>query len=209
MTLERKMCIARGLSVIVMISGIMVSIGWILDISTLKSLSPEWVSMKFSTSISFFLSGIALYFIVTAVEGEFEKTQVVISLTSLLLVLLMGTLFISALLNMHTGIDDLFIREQAGAVKSVFPGRPSMPTMLSFILMASAGILTILQPKRLRLNLMIIGMIIASVGSVAIIGYMSGTPLLYYYIKGVNSAIALHTAISFVLLGTGLICLYD
>ena len=119
------------------IAGIMVIIGWIFDIGILKSISPAWVSMKFDTAIAFLLSGITLYFIVRAVEGEFDKAQVVLSITSLIIILLMGTLFFSALLKIHTGAEDLFIKEPAGAVKTVTPGRPSVPTMLNFILMAS------------------------------------------------------------------------
>ena len=43
MTPENKGKIAKGLSLVVIITGILVIIGWILDIGILKSISPVWV----------------------------------------------------------------------------------------------------------------------------------------------------------------------
>jgi hypothetical protein len=62
MSPQRK--IAKALSLVVIIAGIMVIIGWIFDIAILKSIFPHWVSMKFDTAIAFILSGITLYSIV-------------------------------------------------------------------------------------------------------------------------------------------------
>ena len=119
----------------------------------------------------------------------------------------MGTLFFSALMKIHTGVDDLFIKESAAAVKSAVPGRPSLPTMLNFILIASAGILTILNPGKLQPKLRIIGLTVGTIGAVAVAGYIINAPLLYYFIEGINTAMACHTAILFALLGMGLLCL--
>ena len=55
--------------------------------------------MKFDSAVCFLLSGITLYFIVMAIEGEFDKAQVVLSITSLIIILLMGILFFSAFLR--------------------------------------------------------------------------------------------------------------
>jgi hypothetical protein len=191
----------------VIIAGILVIIGWVFDIGVLKSMSPAWVSMKFTTAIAFVLSGITLYFIVRAIEGEFDKAQVVLSITSLTIILLMGLLFFSAVLKVHTGVEDLFIKETNVAPMSVVPGRPSIPTMFSFMLTGAAGILTILNPDKSRSRARIIGLIVGAIGAVAIVGYIIDAPILYYYIKGTNSAIACHTAGLFVLIGIGLICL--
>jgi nitric oxide reductase large subunit len=79
--------------------------------------------------------------------------------------------------------------------------------MLNFILITSAGVLTMLNPKKLQSKLRIIGLIVGTIGSVAVVGYIVNAPLLYYFIEGMNSAIALHTATLFVLLGVGLLCL--
>lgn len=204
---EKKIKIAKILSIIVALSGIAVIFGWILDIRFLKSLSPAWVSMKFVTAISFLLSGVSLFFIARSQEGEFDQAQVALSLTSLILFLLMGVLFFSTVLGAHTGAESLFIEEPPGGVKTVVPGLPSIPTMGNFLLIASAGVLTILGFRKLPLMLKSVGCIIGITGALAILGYMINLPFLYYYLEGVNSAMAAHTAILFVLLGLGFICL--
>ena len=207
MTTEKKRKIAKVLSLVVIIAGVVVMIGWIFNIGILKSISPNWISMKFDTAIAFFLSGISLYFIVRAIEGEFDKAQVVLSVTSLIIMLLMGILFFSAILKVHTGIEELFIKETAIAAKTVTPGRPSVPTMINFILIAFGGIFTMFNPQTLRTQLRIIGLAVGTIGLLAVAGYIINSPALYYYVEGINSAMACHTAVLFVLLGTGLLCL--
>jgi hypothetical protein len=204
---EKKRRIAKILSLVVIIAGVGVIIGWFFDIGVLKSIRPVWVSMKFTTAVAFILSGITLYFIVRALEGEFDKAQVVISITSLAIILLMGLLFFSSLLKIRTGAEELFIKDTPDAAMSVIPGRPSIPTMFNFMLIGAAGILTILNPAKARSRVKIIGLFVWAIAAAALIGYCFNTPLLYYYIEGVNSAIAFHTAALFMLLGIGLLCL--
>jgi len=204
---ERKRAAAKVLAAIVSIAGVAVIIGWIFEIGILKSILPGWVSMKITTAIAFVLSGITLYFITRAVEGEFDKAQVVLSITSLIIILLMGILFFSAILGIHTGVEELFIKETVAAAKTVTPGRPSIPTMINFILIAFAGIFTMFNSGKLRSQLRIIGLAIGIIGASAVIGYIVDAPILYYYVKDVNSAMACHTAVLFVLSGTGLLCL--
>jgi len=196
----------KVIAYLVTAAGLTVMLGWILDINLVTSLSPDWVSMKFSTALAFVLSGTTLYFLVRAQEGEFEKAQVALSITSLMLALLMGLMFFSALFGVQTGIEELVIRDP-GDMRTVAPGRPSLPTMLNFILIALAAVLAILNPAKLKAQLRIIGGLMAAIGTVAVIGYLFNAPLLYYYLAGINSAMALHTALLFVLLGAGFLCL--
>lgn len=83
----------KAISLFVTLAGLAVMAGWIFNIGMLKSLSPAWVSMKFTTAIAFVASGATLYFIVRAGEGEFDKAQVALFITSLIIMLLIGTLF--------------------------------------------------------------------------------------------------------------------
>jgi hypothetical protein len=207
MTSEKKRKTAKILSGVVGIAGVVVMLGWIFDIGILKSIMPFWVSMKFDTAIAFILSGISLFFIIRAAEGEFDKAQVVLSITSLIIMLLMGILFFSALLGVQTGAEDLFVREKVAAPKTVIAGRPSIPTMINFILIAIAGGFTMFNSAKLRLQLRVIGLVVGAIGALAVVGYIIGAPLMYYYIEGINSAMACHTAVLFVLLGAGLLCL--
>ena len=119
----------------------------------------------------------------------------------------MGTLLFSAIFGVNTGAEELFIKDNVTNNKTIVPGQPSLPTMFNFILIASAGILTTLNPRNLRSKLKIIGVIVGLIGGIAVLGYIINAPNLYYYIEGVNSAIACHTAALFIVLGIGFICL--
>jgi hypothetical protein len=206
-SIENKIKVTKILSLAVSLAGLVVMLGWIFDIPVLKSIRPNWISMKFDTAFCFLLSGISLYLIVRYQEGERDLAQIGLCITSLIIVLLMGVLFFSALLGVHTGAENLFLKEIKVAEKTVIPGRPSLPTMVNFLLVALAGIFAILGVRPLRVILKNIGFVIAAIGSLAIIGYMINMPVLYYYIEGVNSAIAAHAAVLFILLGAGLLCL--
>jgi threonine/homoserine efflux transporter RhtA len=162
--------------------------------------------MKFTTALAFVLSGVILYYIIRTREGEFDRAQVVLFVASLIIMLLMGTFLFSALLNVPLGLEDLFIKDAAGTARTIVPGRPSLPTMLNFILIALAGIVTLLNIKKLHFALKAIGLVVGLIGTVAVAGYIIGAPALYYYVEGINSAIAFHTAGLFVLLGLGLLC---
>lgn len=207
--MKRKIKTAKALALFVGLAGFAVIIGWIFDVGFLKSISPAWISMKFDTAVTFVLSGIMLYFIARAIEGEFDRAQVVLSITTLTIVLLMGILFFSALLGIHTGAEELFIKDTNHSATTVVPGRPSLPTMANFMLIVLAGILTLLNLEKSRPKLKTIGFTVAIIGALAVAGYCLHAPFLYYFLEGINSAMALHTAVLFVLSGVGLICLSD
>jgi hypothetical protein len=203
---NRKLC-AKTISLLAGAVGVAVMIGWIWDFQILKSLSPSWISMKFSTALAFLLSGITLYFIVRAQEGELDTAQVALSISTMMIILLMGILFFSFVFKVHTGAEELFVKDSAAAVKTITPGQPSMLTMVNFMLVAFCGILTMLKPGKPHPTQKIIGVLIAITGGYAVLGYIVDAPLLYYYIEGLNSAMACNTALSFIILGVGFICL--
>ncbi len=200
-----KTKIVNILSFIVIIGGVIVMIGWFLDIEILKSILPIWVTMKFSTALSFFLSGITLYFVNNTSEKRADFAQIVLSITILMILLLMATLLVSTFLNVRTGVEDLFVRETKEAVKTTTPGRPSVGTMINFISVAFAGILILFDMKRLGQKIVVIGCIILIIGSIAVLGYVLSLPYLYYSVEGFSTAMALHTAFLFIIIGAGFI----
>jgi len=201
-----RIAVAKILSLLISASGLAVMAGWLFDIGALKSLGTALVTMKFSTAFSFVISGVSLYFLARAREGEPDTSQVALFITSFILILLMGLIFFSAVLNIRTGIEELFVKD-SGGIKSVLPGRPSVPTMINFLLIALVGILTMVNAENVRFKLRTIGCIVGFIGALALLGYCIDLPVLYYYIEGKNSAMALHTAGLFVLSGAGLLCL--
>lgn len=201
-----KTAVAKTFSFLIAASGLAVMAGWLFDVGVLKSLGSALISMKFATAFSFVVSGASIYFLARAREGELDASQVALFIASFVLILLMGLILSCTVLNIRTGIEDLFVKDPGGA-QSVVPGRPSAPTMINFLLIALAGILTMVNAENIRFELKTIGCIVGSIGALALIGYAVDAPLLYYFIPGKNSAMAPHTAGLFVLSGAGLLCL--
>jgi len=203
---SNKLHWAKRISYFVILAGAAVMAGWLFDIRELKSIYAGWISMKFTTAFSFVISGITLYFLARAREGEHEKALVALSMTSLVLSLIMGLFFFSTIFNVQTGIEFMFVSDP-GDPGTILPGRPSMLTVTNFLFIAFAAILTILKPDKLSFKLRAIGCVVGLVGLVAVVGYVFHIGLLSYSLPGINNPMAAHTALLFVLLGTGFLCL--
>lgn len=199
--------VSKGLALFVAITGVIVVLGWIFNIGILKSILPGWVTMKFNTAVCFVLSGIILYLIAISFESKFDIAQIFLPTIVLIIFLIMGGHLASTLLGLRLKVGELFIKEADGAVLSPVPGRPSIATIVSFFLIAAAGILTMLNLANLKSKLRFLGWIIMIIGMVAVLGYVINAPLLYYYVEGKNTAMAFHTAILFALTGISLIFL--
>jgi len=119
--------------------------------------------------------------------------------------LLMASLLCSTFIGVNVGFEEMFVKESLKAVKSVTPGRPSVATMINFVLIALIGILTVIDIKRLRKVSAIFGVVVVATGSIAVLGYIVNRPLLYFAVLGKSSAMAMHTAILFVFWGIGLV----
>lgn len=196
----------RILACAVIFSGLAVIAGWEFGVPGLLSVYSGWMNIKFNTAVVFVFSGILLYFIARSREGDVDKAQVMIPIVSLVIILFIGTSFFSSILGIRTGVEDLFIEGQTGSITAV-AGKPSMPMMLGFLLIASAGLLTVAGAKKISLKLKVTGLILVLIGAAAAAGYLFNFPPLYYYIKGINSGMAFYTAVLFILLGGGLLCL--
>jgi hypothetical protein len=76
--MENKKNATKMAAIAVSLAGISVMLGWLFNIHLLTSISPAWVSMKISTAICFFLSGVSLYYMAKAREGDSETAQIVL-----------------------------------------------------------------------------------------------------------------------------------
>lgn len=197
--------ISKILAVFVSIVGVVVMLGWMFNIAVLKSILPNWTTMKFSTALCFFLSGVSLYFIVKTQEKEPVIAQIVLPVAGLVIILFMSTFLLSSLPGIELGAEDIFILEKKGPASGYIPGRPSVGTMFAFILVAITSLMAMKKSERLNRQLLYIGWGILSVGGLAVFGYILNVPLLYYNIKGWSNSMACHTSILFALLGIGLV----
>jgi signal transduction histidine kinase len=182
--------------------GLIVVTGWIFDIPALKSILPHQVTMKFSTAISFVFSGIILYFVSKHCAGKIGNGQIAIPVSGLVVFLFMASLLATSIVGAPNGVEQLFIQER-DTVKTTLPGVPSIPTIISFLLIVVTGIVSLNNSYKLR-PIKYIGYTILAIGVVSLLGYLVDQPTLYYYIENVSTAMAIHTSVLFALIGYAL-----
>ena len=197
------------LSLIVVLAGILVMAGWIADIPFLKSIIPGWASMKFNTAVCFVLSGILLYSIIRMIEGHRDWAQVVISITSLIILLIMGTMFFSYLLGVHVGAEEMFIKDSDISSGDGRPGQPAFLTIISFLLIALSGVFALLGFSPSSLQYKIIGFSVIVIGALALIAGIIRMPFIYAYSGDVKAGMAIPAGALFLVLGMGYLCLSD
>lgn len=199
----RREHIARWLALLVLLVSIIVMIGWFLDIAVLKSIMPQWATMKFTTALSFGFSGIILLAGSAHLVRRSYGAEWILAVSSFVVLLLMSSLIVSVLLGIKTGIEDLFVREVGDAVLTTVPGRPSLGTMLAFILIGLFGAFAAFNALK-EWAVRVCGGLVTFLGVVSLVGYAIDAPVLYYAVEDVSTAMAFHTALLFVFLGIGI-----
>ncbi|WP_322111870.1 sensor histidine kinase [Aerosakkonema funiforme] len=189
----------------VLLIGCVVIAGWIFDIAILKSILPGLVSMKANTAICFILSGTSLQLWHRKLKNISRQPHLRIAAVACAsLVISIGLLtLIQYGFNLNFGIDELFFKDNTSAVGTAYPGRMAPNTALNFFLLGSA--LLLLNIARLKYILAhsftLVAFLIASLG---LLGYIYGNS--YFYKAGSSyTAMALHTAIAFILLCFGIL----
>lgn len=196
---------------IVMIAGSVTLVGWLLDIPILETVLPGAVSMKISTASSFVLCAMMLFLSRKAQEHEMSG---------------IGAMFFGVqaftwhggiLLQQMTKLPMGFGGASGSETMSVAPGIPSLATSFCFLLIVASSILN-LPPAyheplknvwairiskaqlKLRRIFRIAPAVVGLIGAIAILGYVVEEPRLYWHSPGTSTAMAIHTAVAFILL---------
>jgi len=195
--------IVKIIAYILLFAGLAVIIGWIFNIEVLKSVFSGFVTMKFSAAVGFMLSGIVLHLMILQREGKGSKLLLIILVVSMITV---SVLISAALVGININLVNLIVKEAPGAVNTTYPGVPPAIAIFNFGLMTLAGFLSAFGIKSRRIYAAI-GILIGLVGITALAGYILKIPMLYFNLPGISTAIAVHGAVLFVLMGLGLILL--
>ena len=178
--------------------GALVLVGWVFDLEVLKRVVPGAVGMKFNSALAFLLCGAAVAISAGSAPAPLRR----LAWPLLIAVLAIGALSLAQeLLSFDAGIDQLLFRDAGGATRISRPGRMSPATAYCFATMAIALGLT-LMPERARLQLPFAAALSASVAIMSAL-YLTGhlTHRLLGTRWGASSTMAIHTALTFLLLG--------
>jgi diguanylate cyclase (GGDEF)-like protein/PAS domain S-box-containing protein len=169
--------------------GVCAIVGWCLDIETLKRLAPSLPTLKFNTACCFVLLGIS---IALGAGSRFARVTAVV-------VAALATASIAEYATgWSLGIDQTFFRDAAGG--SRYPGRMALTAALCLIF-AATGLLAIRRGRDRLVTWLAMSML--TVGWLGSLGYLFGVRGLYTV--GALSPMAAPTAVTFVILGVGLL----
>ncbi|MDQ3744635.1 MAG: PAS domain S-box protein, partial [Acidobacteriota bacterium] len=190
--------VSKVASLVIILIGCGVLVGWALDIPTLKSISTGLVTMKANTAAAFVLAGLSLWLLRT---GQVSVATRRVAQACALAVASVGLLTLSEyLFGWNLGIDQLLFHELQRAGAAYAPGRMAPVVALNFLLLGTA--LLLLAARRgwpaqlLTLTAALLSLLVFS-------GYVYSVESLYRI--GPFSATALHTTVTFILLCGGIL----
>lgn len=193
---------AAGAAAVVV--GTLVLLGWLLDVSLLKSVLPSKVAMKPITAVCFVLTGASLLLLGIAPSAprvaSATRKRAAFVCSGLVAGIGLATLC-EYLFGVNLGIDDLLFRSSLRAAND--PGRMAVTTAVSFVLLGGA-LLAVDEGHRLgRLCSELSALVALLLGMGAMIGYLYGVEWLYHLLP--FTPMALHTAFLFAMLGLGVL----
>ena len=195
--------ISQVASAIAILVGCLVLIGWTLDVGIFKRILPGLVAMNPTTAVAFILAGLSLLLRTQSMASSSRRIAQGLAFAVALIGLLK---LVEILFGLDVGIDQLLFRQELESEAAVtgLPNRMAPNTALNFFLLGCALLLLDRQTHRGRWPAQYLVLVAAATSLLAVIGYAYGVKSFY----GISSYIpmAMHTALTFIVLLTGLLC---
>jgi PAS domain S-box-containing protein len=195
---------AQFASVIVILVGFLVLLGWSLEIAFLKSPIFQGSTMKANTAVGFILAGISL-----GLQTFRRQSVLITSLTQGCVILVSTIGFLSLcqyLFQWDLGIDELLFEDLPISPNTVYPGRMGDNTALNFVLTGLALWLNGQKTRRSYYVAQIITSSAALIALLALVGYAFNVQIFYRFIF-YSTSMAIHTALTFLVLCIGILSL--
>ena len=179
--------------------GLLVLVGWALDIDFLKHVFPGLASMKGNTALAFILSGTALWLLQADRVGP--RTRPIARACASIAALIGALTLIEYRFGWDFGIDQLLFTDLSGTSDDSYPGRMSPASALNFFLIGCALLLLGTNRGILPAQYLVLGPVLVS--SIALVGYAYGVESLYAIRP--YTTMALHTTLTFLVLCFGIL----
>ncbi len=188
-------------SILTVAIGLLVMAGWMFDIRVLTSILPNYVTMKPNTAVGLALAGLSLW---CWHRVDIHPRLSLAAYLCAVIPFLLGVLTLAEyLLGWNLGIDQLFFKESAQAIGTVFPGRMGANTALCLTLLGTSLFLfhgPIMGEKFHEY----LALSAALIGFMGLIGYAFDEHAFYAVVSATQ--MALHTAAAILLLGIAIPC---
>ena len=192
---------------VVIVTGCLVLIGWLFDLPTLQHVLPGLPKMTANTAVAFVLAGLALRLSAASGPAAGHDRQRRLAQASASLVTLIGLLTLSEyLFGWDAGLAQLLFQDPAGAGETSIPGRPSPHTALTFVLTGLSLILFHGDSPHRHWLAQYFTLTAAFIALLALVGY--GFSISFFFRISAYTGMALHTAVTFIVLCAGLLFLH-
>ena len=176
--------------------GSIVLSGWILQLTSLKSVFHGLVAVKANTALALVLSGVALWLLIPG-ESSRQRRGIAFFFASLVGMIGLGT-FCEYLFGLNLGIDQLLFHEVVGAVATSSPGRMAPIATVGFTAIGAALMLLAVKTRHCERASQLLSLLAALAAMLAIIGYIDHATPLYRFMQ--YTQVTLYTAIALFLL---------
>lgn len=198
---SRARTVVMTTSILALLVSSLVLCGWMLDVELFKRLFPQLVAMNPTTAVAFILFAISLW--LSSSEDAGARIRFIVKLCAAV-VALIGLLKLSEVVcGWPAGVDQWLFAEKLGRDLSGQPNRMAPNTALNFLMLGGAALLLTLKSRHGLYVAQACIMLLLCASLLPLIGYAYGTRMLY----GLGNFIpmALHTALTFLALGIGLL----
>jgi len=188
--------VTNVIGVLLSLLGCLIVVAWYLHNPAILQINPSYVPMQFNTALAFLATGVSLCL---AAQGKQTTAALIGSIAGILGLLTM----LEYLFGVSLGIDQLLMRTYIMTTIK-YPGRMAPSAAFCFLLTSIAFWLSRRATVTRKWSLVgIIGSVIASLGAIGVLGYFTNLPVTFVWAN--FSSMAIHTAISFVILGAALV----
>jgi PAS domain S-box-containing protein len=190
---------AAGAAVVLL--GLRVDLGWVLDVPVLKRVAPDAVTMKFVTASCLALLGASIAASAAAAVTGVRRLQTVGLVLLVPVVLAAAGTLVEDVFGLRASLDNPFGFDPGDPYTPV-PGRMAQMTAVSFLMLSTAIALVVRRAPRAS---QVLAAITIATGMTAVVGYAYGVRSLYGV--GPFNTMAVHTAAAVVVAGLGVLFL--
>jgi PAS domain S-box-containing protein len=186
---------------LVTVLGLLVLIGWKLQISSLTSISQDYIAMKPNAAFSFILGGLALLFLSLQSRNTIQFRTLLSKIFSSIVLTLTIVTLCEYIFSIDLKIDQILFTEDINATATLYPGRMPWTVALNFLLIS---IFLILSGKKYisKVIFHLLLFIPAFISILDLTGYLYGTEHIY---GTIYNQMAIHSSIGFIILLIGLL----
>jgi PAS domain S-box-containing protein len=178
--------------------GLLVLLGWLLNIPTVKSVLPGFATMKANTALALLLAGLSLWWLgASQVNARQRRLGQIAAIATALIGLVTVAEY---LFGTDLGIGELLFRDDAGSSSPHPAGRSAPVTAVCLLALGVALLLADIRPWASQPLALLTGLI----SLVTLLGYAYGVQALYRV--GPFASVALHTALTLLVLSLGVLC---